>query len=90
MRRVTIYVHDQTFFIEWVLHFCQKSQAIAIGHTCDESRQTPNNRDVVKVVKKSTIILPFVPEQTAVEQTIANGVVGGRPQGETANVEEGD
>ena len=58
-------------------HFCQKCQAI--GHICDESRQTPKNRDAVKAVKKSTIVLPSVPEHTTVEQTIANGVVGGRP-----------
>lgn len=54
-------VHDQTFFMVLVFHFCQKCQVIM--HICDESRSTPKNMYAVMDVKKTTASLPPTPKK---------------------------
>lgn len=58
-------------------------------HICDESRQVPKNKYVVKVVKKTSTGLPPTPEYGTVEQTVANGASGGSPHVRLAMLRRG-
>ena len=77
------HVHVQSLLIEWVPHLC-----LVLGRVCVESNQAPKDRQAEKAIKKGTTVMPSVPKQGTIEQTMGTGMAGRRTLGETSNEEE--